>query len=451
MPSPLPLNTAVFWDIENLLGGYGFIEARPGDLSLAQIQDSFKKSEFVGGLAVQRAYANWSDSRLATLRTELNELGIEPVQVFGFSNDPKKNAADIQLVIDVLELTHSRPAITSFVIVSGDGGFSALIRMLHQHSRSVVSVAYEDSANATLKAICDTFVPLRRPNRAAKNAAAALPPPPPEPNANPLPTFKANLKPLPATASAAEIVAAIGQVLRNASTSPSHGPAMKREGINFSVLDGTIRWLLTNIGNESAIARCGFSGTGKLILAATDAAIFAARYSKGDQRLFSLGANLPADWSRLSPEPMPAPDSATAYKAILATDKVAPTIRLSADPDKNRKILERFFDPDLLGLSYNECLAKISSGDGTMAAAIPIADVQQLGRTLVDLDQINLEPAPQHAANPTPGPLETRLFRGLLCGTPEALAKVLRQKAEEKLFKLCNRPPLPEALNELLP
>ncbi|MEI7911223.1 MAG: NYN domain-containing protein [Verrucomicrobiota bacterium] len=121
-PDQAPFNTAVFYDIENLLGGYNFNVQWVAELSLKDILTRIRATGLTGRIAVQRAYANWSDPRLGILRNEINELGIDPIQIFGFSRDAKRNAADIQLAIDAIDLAHLRPAIGTFVIVSGDGG-----------------------------------------------------------------------------------------------------------------------------------------------------------------------------------------------------------------------------------------------------------------------------------------------------------------------------------------
>ncbi|MBD2446305.1 NYN domain-containing protein [Nostoc sp. FACHB-152] len=151
-------NTAVFYDIENLTMG----RSNPSfNFSLKLIQDNIKKTNTVKEIALQYAYADWSDSRLKSLRTEIQELGIQPVQIFDFG--PKKNAADIQLAIDVTELITLRPSLQVFVIVSGDGGFASLANKLHEYGKTVIGCAYEEHSNRFLKSVCDYFIPINNP------------------------------------------------------------------------------------------------------------------------------------------------------------------------------------------------------------------------------------------------------------------------------------------------
>ncbi|MGI9213080.1 MAG: NYN domain-containing protein [Methylococcaceae bacterium] len=161
----MAFKSAVFFDIENLLKGYSFSQQLITNLSLEVILESVKSGNNLEGMAVLKAYANWSDPRLAVMRGEINELGIDPVQVFGFSREQKKNAADIQLAIDAIDLAHIRPAIDTFVIVSGDGGFAALAKKLHEYGKTVIGCAYRNTTNNVFRAVCDGFVWINDPEQ----------------------------------------------------------------------------------------------------------------------------------------------------------------------------------------------------------------------------------------------------------------------------------------------
>ena len=160
--TPTTFNTAVFFDIENVLGGYD--NDAIATVSISQIMDVIREeggnAGLVSSIAVNRAYANWSIARLSVLRREIVEEGIEPKQIFGFDRGEKKNAADIELVIDAIDLAYTRAALTTFVIVSGDGGFSSLVKKLHELGKSVLVCAYPDRISPALRAVCDVYVDL---------------------------------------------------------------------------------------------------------------------------------------------------------------------------------------------------------------------------------------------------------------------------------------------------
>ena len=157
----MKFNTAIFYDIENLMGGYGKAEMLPS-LSLKAIHNSLVTKD-IGNIAVQRAYANWNTPRLNVLRDDIVELGINPIQMFGFGRGADKNASDIQLVIDAVELACKNEMITTYVIVSGDGGFSPLAKKLHEYGKRVIGCGYKRITNKVLENVCDDFVWLEDP------------------------------------------------------------------------------------------------------------------------------------------------------------------------------------------------------------------------------------------------------------------------------------------------
>ena len=159
----MPFNVAIFYDIENLLKGYNFSQQLINNLSITNIVAAIQDSDGLGKIALQRAYANWSDPRLGSLRGEICELGIDPIQIFGFSRDQKKNAADIQLTIDAIDLAHIRPALEFYVIVSGDGGFAALAKKLHEYRKTVIGCAYQNMSNRIFMSVCDNFISIPDP------------------------------------------------------------------------------------------------------------------------------------------------------------------------------------------------------------------------------------------------------------------------------------------------
>ncbi|ELR98856.1 NYN domain-containing protein [Gloeocapsa sp. PCC 73106] len=156
-------NTAIFYDIENLLKGYNSSKNYISSISLKAIFDEIQKIPEVGRIIVQKAYANWSDPRLSIMKREINELGIDPIQIFGFSHYQKKNAADIQIAVDAIDLAYVRNSIDIFVIVSGDGGFSAVAKKLHEYAKYVVGCGYKSSTNQIFESVCDYFIGIDEP------------------------------------------------------------------------------------------------------------------------------------------------------------------------------------------------------------------------------------------------------------------------------------------------
>lgn len=73
-------NIAIFYDIENLVGGYNFKNFK--EVSLKQIYKEISKKQ-LGTIAIQKAYADWSNINYSKLKWDIVELGIDPIQMYG--------------------------------------------------------------------------------------------------------------------------------------------------------------------------------------------------------------------------------------------------------------------------------------------------------------------------------------------------------------------------------
>ncbi|CAN7496160.1 NYN domain-containing protein [Arthrobacter sp. LjRoot78] len=154
-------NVAIFLDMENLFGGYGNdVTSVPLARVVRDIEKVVGDTGLGGQTALARAYANWGRPDMAGYRSQLLAHNIKPVQIFSFDQS-SKNAADIELVVDALEVAADMPWIELFVIVSGDGDFVPLLRRLHAlGKRSLVATTSQPKAgvvNKVLQSVADHF------------------------------------------------------------------------------------------------------------------------------------------------------------------------------------------------------------------------------------------------------------------------------------------------------
>lgn len=89
----------------------------------------------VGKANVRRAYGNWSKSELNGWKEKLHEFAIAPVQQFDLTKG--KNASDIAMVIDAMDLLHTGDA-EGYAIVSSDADFTPLVMRLRQSGAEVI-------------------------------------------------------------------------------------------------------------------------------------------------------------------------------------------------------------------------------------------------------------------------------------------------------------------------
>ena len=143
---------ALFLDYENLaigarddLGGMEF-DLRPLTDALAER----------GRVVVRRAYADWSyfeqDRRNLTLHH------VELIEIPQRMGAVRKNAADIKMAVDAMEMCLVREYITTFVICTGDSDFTPLVGKLRELNRRVIGVGLEASTSRMLPPACDEFL-----------------------------------------------------------------------------------------------------------------------------------------------------------------------------------------------------------------------------------------------------------------------------------------------------
>jgi uncharacterized protein (TIGR00288 family) len=116
---------------------------------------SLLSSEIIKGkVAVQRAYADWR--RYPQYIVPLSESSIDLIFAPAYGSS-KKNATDIRLAIDALELVFTRPEIGTFILLSGDSDFSSLVIKLKEYGKYVIGVGIRESSSDLLVQNCDEY------------------------------------------------------------------------------------------------------------------------------------------------------------------------------------------------------------------------------------------------------------------------------------------------------
>ncbi|MEX2179128.1 MAG: NYN domain-containing protein [Gemmatimonadaceae bacterium] len=107
-----------------------------------------------GKVAVQRAYADWR--RYPQYIVPLSEASIDLIFAPAYGSS-KKNATDIRLAIDALELVFTRTEIGTFILLSGDSDFSSLVIKLKEYGKYVIGVGIRESSSDLLVQNCDEY------------------------------------------------------------------------------------------------------------------------------------------------------------------------------------------------------------------------------------------------------------------------------------------------------
>ena len=107
-----------------------------------------------GKVSVQRAYADWR--RYPQYIVPLSEASVDLIFAPAYGSS-KKNATDIRMAIDGLELVFIRPEIGTFILLTGDSDFSSLVLKLKEYGKYVIGVGIQESSSDILVQNCDEY------------------------------------------------------------------------------------------------------------------------------------------------------------------------------------------------------------------------------------------------------------------------------------------------------
>jgi uncharacterized protein (TIGR00288 family) len=146
MPHQAP-NAAMLIDFDNVTMGIR------SDLQ-EELKNLLSSDIIKGKVAVRRAYADWR--RYPQYIVPLTEASIDLIFAPAYGS-AKKNATDIRLAIDALELVFTRPEIGTFVLLSGDSDFSSMVIKLKEYGKYVIGVGIRESSSDLLVMNCDEY------------------------------------------------------------------------------------------------------------------------------------------------------------------------------------------------------------------------------------------------------------------------------------------------------
>jgi hypothetical protein len=150
---------AVFVDADN-------IPARHADAIFREI------SSF-GNPGLRRVYGDWSSPGLKGWKEAARALGLVAHQQT--ANTSGKNASDIGLVIDAMDVLHSG-RFDGFVLVSSDSDFTRLAARIREQGLDVIGIG-EKKAPASFLAVCTRFILIENIVTPTEPAPARKPPP----------------------------------------------------------------------------------------------------------------------------------------------------------------------------------------------------------------------------------------------------------------------------------
>jgi uncharacterized LabA/DUF88 family protein len=120
---------------------------------------------------IRRAYGDWTTPNLGGWKAALLDHSIQPMQQFRYTVG--KNATDSAMIIDAMDLLHSK-RLDGFCLVSSDSDFTGLARRIREEGLLCVGFG-ERKTPRPFVAACDRFVFTELLSSKAPQAPAGVP------------------------------------------------------------------------------------------------------------------------------------------------------------------------------------------------------------------------------------------------------------------------------------
>lgn len=133
-----------------------------------------------GDVITRRVYGNWTNSGKSAWKKAIHEHAALPVQQFAYI--PGKNATDIALIIEAMDLLHSG-TVDGFCVVSSDSDYTRLAIRIREQGMFMMGVGRANTPESFRNA-CEVFVHTEQfaPEKAkAGKQESAAPQPAPQP------------------------------------------------------------------------------------------------------------------------------------------------------------------------------------------------------------------------------------------------------------------------------
>jgi hypothetical protein len=139
MDLPNSINIALLIDADN---------AQPK--LLKQIIEEVSK---YGKATIRRIYGDWTNTSLNGWKTSLNDFSFNPIQKFAYTTG--KNSTDSSLIIDAMDILHSKK-VEGFCIVSSDSDYTGLAKRIREEGVFMMGIGEKKTPMAFVQS-CEIF------------------------------------------------------------------------------------------------------------------------------------------------------------------------------------------------------------------------------------------------------------------------------------------------------
>ena len=140
MPTKKEDHIALFIDCDNI--------------SHRSIEGIINELSKFGVVNIRQAYGNWTKDNLKNWEDKLLEFAIKPIQQFDYSKN--KNATDILMTIDAIDLLHTKD-IDAFAFATSDSDFTPVVMRVQAEGIKVFGFGEKKTPKAFMAA-CSQFI-----------------------------------------------------------------------------------------------------------------------------------------------------------------------------------------------------------------------------------------------------------------------------------------------------
>lgn len=124
------------------------------NISYRAIEGIINELSKYGIVNIRQAYGNWTKENLKNWEEKLLELAIKPIQQFDYSKN--KNATDILMTIDAIDMLHTKK-IDAFAFATSDSDFTPVVMRVQAEGIKVYGFG-EKKTPKPFMAACSQFI-----------------------------------------------------------------------------------------------------------------------------------------------------------------------------------------------------------------------------------------------------------------------------------------------------
>lgn len=117
------------------------------------IKEIIEEVSKYGKATIRRIYGDWTTPQMNSWKTLINQHSINPIQKFSYTTG--KNSTDSSLIIDAMDILHSKN-IEGFCIVSSDSDYTGLAKRIREEGLFVMGIGEKKTPEAFVKS-CEVF------------------------------------------------------------------------------------------------------------------------------------------------------------------------------------------------------------------------------------------------------------------------------------------------------